>query len=480
MNSMKYIAAIALTMAFSTGALAAPTNQPLSQATPDVVYIIPIRGMIEPALLYVIRRGLDEAHSAKAGVVIFVMDTPGGTLDAAQEIVRTIQQLDIPTYTFVEKNAFSAGAIIALATDHIYMAPGSVIGDALPIMISPFGQIQEMPEDVREKAVSAVAALVRAAAQQSGHREDVAEKMVRRETELKIGDELICPTGRLLTLTNVEAERKIGPDQRPLLSEGTFESVDALLTHLGLEKAQRKEMEITAAEKVARFIAALGPLFLIVGLAGIYIEMRTPGFGLPGIVGILSLVIFFWGHHIAGLAGMEEITVFAMGALLLIIEILWIPGFGAVGLAGILLMLGALVSAMVRKYPAGPWIPTWGDVQWPLVKLSVALLGATALGVLLGPFLPKLPFFDRLVLAKATKLDEGFTAAKDDQSLLGLSGTTLSPLRPSGAALFGDRKLDVITQGDFIDAGRAVRIVGVHGSRIIVEEVLSSNNGVSK
>jgi membrane-bound serine protease (ClpP class) len=456
--------------------LQAATSEQATNSAPvaskdGVVYIVPIRGMIEPALLYVIRRGLDEADAVKASAVVFVMDTPGGTLEAASEIVRTIQQISVPTYTFVEKNAFSAGAIIALATDHIYMAPGSVIGDAMPIMMSPFGQVQEMSEDMREKIVSAVAALVRAAAEQSGHRVDVAEKMVRREIELKIGEEVISPSGRLLTLTNQEAERTISAGGEPLLSAGTVEDVDALLKRIGLENATRKELQVTPIERIARFIAAAAPLFLIVGLLGIYIEVRTPGFGLPGMIGIVCLAIFFWGHHIAGLAGMEEILLFVVGAVLLAVEILFIPGFGVVGVTGIVLMLASLISAMVRRYPAGPWIPMWTDLQWPLAKLALAVIATAGLGALMGPLLPNTFLFNRLVLFKATRRSEGFAAAPDQPSLLGCQGVTLSPLRPSGTARFGDQKRDVITQGDFVEAGRPVRIVETHGSRIIVEEV---------
>ncbi len=168
----------------------AETPAPASNAP---VYVIPIRGQIEGALLYVIRRGLAEAEQKNAAAIVLVMDTPGGTLGAASDIVRSIQTSKQPVYTFVEKDAFSAGAIIALATKGIYMAPGSVIGDALPIMMSPLGGIQEMPESVEEKAVSAVSALVRSAAQAAGHDPELAEKMVRREIEYKIGDTSSAP-----------------------------------------------------------------------------------------------------------------------------------------------------------------------------------------------------------------------------------------------------------------------------------------------
>ena len=451
---------------------------PAEPAAEDVVYLIPIRGMIEPALLYVIRRGLDEARVSNARAVIFVMDTPGGTLDAASEIVRTIQALKVPTYTFVEKNAFSAGAIIALATDHIYMSPGSVIGDAMPIMMSPIGGVQEMSDDLKEKSVSAVAALIRSAAQEAGHRVDVAEKMVRRELELSIDGDVISPAGQLLTLTNVEAERSVGPDSQSLLSAGTAQNVDDLLTRIGLEGARKKELVVTATERVARFIAAFAPLFLMGGLLGIYIEIKTPGFGLPGIVGIICLSIFFWGHHIAGLAGMEDLILFTMGAILLLVEILFIPGFGAVGLVGILLMLVALVNSMIRRFPGGPLLPGWPQLQGPLVNLSLALLGAAAVAAIVAPLLPSIPAFNRLVLAKAARREDGYAASHDTQALVGLEGTALTALHPAGSARFGGRKVDVITRGEFIDAGANLKIVEAHGSRIIVE-ALSQIRGAS-
>ncbi|HPF99769.1 MAG TPA: NfeD family protein [Kiritimatiellia bacterium] len=447
--------------AFHAPAAEAPVKQ-------DVVYTIPIRGMIEPALLYVIRRGVAEARATDAKAIIFIMDTPGGTVDAASEIVRTIQNVNIPTYTFVEKNAFSAGAIIALATRHIYMAPGSVIGDAMPIMMSPFGGVQEMTEDLKEKAVSGVAALIRSAAEAGGHDKALAEKMVRRDEVFKINDEVICPAGQLLTLTNIEAEKPIGKQKQPLLSSGTVKDVNELLQKIDLSGAEVRELKVTAVERIARMIAAAAPLFLIGGLLGIYVEIKTPGFGLPGILGILSLAIFFWGHHIAGLAGMEDLLIFTAGAVLLVVEILFIPGFGVIGVTGIVLMLWAVLSAMVTHYPGSPWYPTWEQMQFPLVKLSVALVVGTGLAAWLSRYLPDTILFRRLVLAKATRHSEGFAASSDASGLLASEGKALSDLRPSGSAMFGDRKVDVLTSGEYLPAGSRIRVVETHGNRIIV------------
>ncbi len=472
---MKSILLLCLVLAMLAGtglcASPAPAEAEPAEDGGGLVYIIPIRGQIEPALLYVIRRGVAEAEESKAQAIIFVMDTPGGTLNAASDIVRTIQKLTVPTYTFVEKDAFSAGAIIAMATKHIYMAPGSVIGDAMPIMSTPFGGVQEMPEAMQEKAVSAVSALIRSAAQDSGHNPQLAEKMVRREMEFRIGDEIISPSNQLLTLTNVEAERKVGPEEKPLLSSGTVEDLPALLKAIGREKAETRELQVTATERIARWIAAMAPLFLIGGLLGVYIEVKTPGFGLPGLLGIACLTIFFWGHHIAGLAGMEELVIFAIGVTLLAVEVFVIPGFGFVGVAGIVMIIWALLSAMIQRYPGGPILPSWPQVEIPLFKLSVSLLGTLAAAILLGRFLPQTKLFHKLVLERSTSRADGFESSHSDTSLLGQTGTALSDLRPSGSAQIAGRRLDVVTQGGFVEAGAQVRVAEVHGNRIVVTAI---------
>lgn len=433
------------------------------------VYIIPIREMIEPALLYVIRRGVADAEARNARAVIFTMDTPGGTVQAAEDIIKTIEFIAVPTYTYVEKNAISAGAIIALATDHIYMAPGSKIGDAMPIMMSPIGGAQEPAEGIEEKMVSYVAALIRSTAQNAGHDDQLAEAMVRREMEYKIGDEVISPEGQLLTLTNVEAERKVGEDLRPLLSSGTVESLDALLEQLNLADAEIQTLQITAAEKVARYIAAMASVFLIIGLLGLYLEIKTPGFGLPGAIGIVSLAIFFWGHHIAGLTGLEDLALFAIGLMLLLIELFVIPGFGIVGLLGLVFMLGGLLMAMVQHYPGTPVWPEPAQLQIPVIKMGLAFFGSLAGAVIIGRIFPHTPLFGKLVLTSATDRKDGFQAASAESSAIGTVGRTLTPCNPGGSARFDGKRCDVISQGQFIPSGAAVRIIKPQGGRYVVE-----------
>lgn len=440
-----------------------------------VTYIIPIEGTIEKALLYVIRRGIQQAEKEKADALIIVIDTPGGQLDAADEIVRLLLSVKIPTYAFVKAHAFSAGAIIALATDRIYMAPGSVIGAAMPIMITPFGGVQEMPEALVEKTISGVSALVRSAAQSKGHDPQLAEAMVRREKEFKIGDKVISPAGELLTLTNTEAEQLVGEDQHPLLSRGTVKDIDDLMKVIGRSGSRLVTIEVTKAEHIARFIASLSVILLACGLLGLYIEFKTPGFGLPGIAGIICLVIFFWGHHIAGLAGMEELLIFFAGVALMLVEIFFIPGFGVVGILGAILMLVGLFLAMM------PQLPDWSHYSWPGMDFKGPLMIIAGAFVLVGlviyllqPYFPKSRLFQWLVLSKSERRDMGFSASALSRQLTGLKGRAVTPLRPSGAGEFGNQRLDIVTRGEFLDVDTPIQIVETHGRRIVVEKDMNA------
>ena len=453
-------------------ALIAATTLGTSQAQETnrapLVYIIPIKEMIEPALLYVVRRGVDEAVREKADAIIFEMDTPGGRVDAAQGIIATITRTDgIPTYTFVEQDAYSAGAIIALATPNIYMAPGSVIGAATPMMMSPMGGAQDMPDEVQEKMTSAVAAMVRSAAEQGGYDPLLAEAMVRADMEYSVDGEIISEEGRLLTLTNTEAERLVGEDQHPLLSKGTVKDIDALLDRIGLPNAEKRILQVTAAEQLARLIASVAPILMMIGLGGLWLEFKTPGFGIFGILGISCLLLFFFGHHIAGLAGMEDLLIFALGVILLAVEIFVTPGFGVLGFSGLLLIFASFVSAMSENMPGG-WRPidfSPETLAMPLLKVMLSFAGSLVLVAIAGKFLPETKTFRHLTLETV------LSKTADDATLVGLEGTARSDLRPSGTAMFGDRKLDVVTYGDYIQGGTPVRIVEVHGNRIVVEGV---------
>ncbi len=432
----------------------------------SLVYEIAIEKQIEPALLYVIRRGVREAVAAQADAIVFTMNTPGGRVDVARDILEVIRDLPFETYTFVQRDAYSAGAIIALGTQHIYMAPGSVIGAATPLMMSPSGSVQNLNEDVGEKIKSGVAAMARAAAEQGGHDPELAEAMVRRETEYIVGTHVVSEAGKLLTLTANEANG--------ILSDGTVENLDAMLNAAGLANAKVIVLEVSPAEHFARMIASIAPILMMIGLGGIYLEFKTPGFGLPGIVGAIALTLFFFGHHIAGLAGMGDMILFVVGILLLLIEIMIIPGFGVIGISGFALILISLLNAMSWKVP-GELLPVFSGsgatLQQALINLAWGMSGAVVLGFFAGKYLPKSKLIQPLVLTIHEDKAEGFCAAHDHTERLGEEGVTKMNLRPSGRARFDNRSIDVITHGEFIEKGVAVRIVEIHGTRIVVEKI---------
>jgi membrane-bound serine protease (ClpP class) len=193
---------------------------------------------------------------------------------------------------------------------------------------------------------------------------------------------------------------------------------------------------------------------------------------LPGVLGGVCLLIFFWGHHIAGLAGWEDMLLFLVGVALVITEIFFVPGFGLLGVSGAVLILWALLSAMLEHLPGSPWYPTWPEFQFPVFKLALALVLTGAGALLLGRFLPATALFRRLVLETATTRQAGYQSLPEDTTaLIGLTGTAITMLRPAGSAQFGERHLDVVTRGDLLPAGTSLRIVEAQGNRLVVERI---------
>ncbi|MBP7276083.1 MAG: nodulation protein NfeD [Kiritimatiellae bacterium] len=462
-------ARIALGMLLIPAALAFSETPETPTPPPARVLVLEIRGPIDEALTYIVRRAARQAAESPTSALVLVMDTPGGGLDACRDIVSLIQKSPVPVLTYVERSAYSAGALIALSTQRIYMAPGSVIGDAMAILVPPLSGPQPVPEDLREKLDSGTAAFARATAEEAGHDPDVAEAFVRRGMELRRGDTVIKPTGQLLTLTNQEAERLFGDPPRPLLSSGTVTNLEELLHREGLGAAPVEAFAVTSAERIARWIKLLAPLFLMGGLLGIWIEIKTPGFGLPGALGIAALGIFFAGHHIAGLAGWEHMALFLIGVALLAVEIFVLPGFGITGITGLVLMVFSLLMAMAGRAPDGSWWPALPALRLPFIKLTGAAAGAGIAAALIGAWLPKSPVFRKLILEAATDRDHGFTSsAPGEATLLGAEGVTETELRPSGIARLNGRRSDVVADGEFIPQGARVRVIEVSGNRIVV------------
>ncbi len=465
-------------MAFSLGLITlagSAIDVRAAEATigPQRVFILPVREDIMTPLVYVVRRGVKEAMEAKADLLLLDMETNGGQANSTLEIMDILSQFKGQTVTYVNRNAYSAGMFIAVATQRIYMAPESVIGAAAPIMMSPGGMgVSEMPNTVEVKMTSALSAKVRAYAQKHGHNPDVVEAMIDKQKELKMDGKVLNDKGSILTLTNTEAEREYGDPPKHLLSLETVPSLEVLITKLGFGEAERTWIKPTGAEKLATWINALNWLWLIIGVAGIYIEFKTPGFGLPGIVGICAFGLYFLGGYAAGLSGWEWPVVFLLGLGLVALELFVFPGTVALGLLGTALMLVTIVMAMVDLYPGMPPFPTLPQLRVPLRDLTFALIGSIAVLAVLARLLPKTSLYGVLVTQTASGVTSVQEQAEEQATQMGLEGVALCALRPGGKAQFGNEILDVMTQGDLIPKEARVRIIGHSGREAIVEKVL--------
>lgn len=460
-----------LAIGFGAMDTAAAPEDAAFAAEPRRVYVVPVRDDIMPPMTYVIRRGVKEAMEAKADLLVLDMDTNGGRVDVTEEIIGILSKFNGPTVTFVNRKAFSAGAFIAVSTEKIYMAEEAVIGAAAPMIMVPGGGPAELPASVEAKMTSGIKALIRAKAEKHGHNVEVIEAMIDRNKELIIDGTVINPKGQILTLTSSEASKSYGNPPKPLLSAGTVVSLDALLVELGYAGATRVEVRPTGVEQLAFWLNAISPVLLALGLLGVYMEFKTPGFGVPGVIAIVSLSLYFLGGYVAGLSGIEWIAVFALGVILIALELFLFPGTLALGLSGSGLVLLSLIMAAADLYPGMPAVPSLPQLQLPIRNLVIAGV-LTGLGVwVLGMILPRTPAYHHLVSTTASGTVTDRQRDKTQLSQIGLEGVAVSVLRPGGKAQFGDQVLDVITEGPMVSVGTRVRIVGHSAREAIVEPV---------
>jgi membrane-bound serine protease (ClpP class) len=437
----------------------------------DVV-VVPLRGEINSTLSVFLRRAEKTAESNGARAIIFDMDTYGGGLEAAEEITGILNHATIPTYTYINSNAGSAGALIALATRHIYMAPVSAIGAAAPIASTG----QDLSETLKEKTISYWSALIRGTALRNGHNPDVGEAFMNKEKEVKIGNKVVHPKGSLLTLNAQEATEKF--NGKPLLADGIAESVPDLMQKAGL-RGEVVQFNPSGFEQLAFWLTKLAPLLLLGGIMGAYLEFKIPGFGIAGIVSAICFALFFLGHYFAGLAGWETVALFVLGFVLVLVEVLF---FGhstiVVGVVGVLLMLASLLWAMIDRYPGQGIFPSGGMLKVPVTNLFITLIAAAALIALLARFLPQTSIYRRFILSTVNppgpSLGEPVRAFVPAVPLApGMLGRSLTILRPSGKAQFEDRVVDVVTEGEFIAPETPVAVIATDGMRVVVRGVVA-------
>ena len=424
----------------------------LTQDAP-LVFRVPVTGVVEMGLAPFIERAIREAESAGVSVVVLDIDTPGGRVDSAERIADAISDSRVPVYAFVNRRAFSAGALIALATRGIYMRPGSVLGAVTPVDGSG--------TKASEKIVSAMRSEMRALAEAQGLDPAIAEAMV--DESLAIPD--VVDAGRLLTLTMEEAVR-VG-----YASE--TENFNSLLNALDVGGAEVTDFGVNWAERLVRFFSnpVVAPFLLSLGFLGLIIEIKTATFGLAGLAGALSLSLFFGSHLILGLAGWEDLLLVGAGVLFVAAEVLLIPGFGLFGVLGIAGIAGGIYMSLLGSLPSAQDFSRAGSV---LITTLVLLL---VTGWALLRHLPKSKrlFQSGIFLGTRTDRAIGYESAERRTDLIGAEGVAATDLRPSGVGIFHDERVDVVSQSEWIEEGTPVRVVSAEGYRQVVRPV--RNNG---
>jgi membrane-bound serine protease (ClpP class) len=435
----------------------------------DVV-VIPLRGEVAPSLALFLRRAEKEAERNGASAIILDMDTYGGRLDSAEKITGILNHATIPTYTYINSDAGSAGALIAVATKHIYMAPVSAIGAAAPILSTG----EDLPPTQKDKTVSFWSALVRSNALRNGHNPDIGEAFMNKDKEVKIGDRVLHPKGSLLTLNAQEATEII--NGKPVLAEGIADSIAELARKAGL-KGRIVQFEPSGFEQLAFWLTSLAPLLLLGGILGAYIEFKIPGFGLAGIISIVCFALFFLGHYFAGLAGWEVVALFVLGVVFVLVEVLL---FGhssiIVGVLGVFFIFASLLWAMIDRYPGQKFLPTGQMLKIPLLNMFLTFLSAAILIALLARFLPQTGIYRRFILSTTNPPGPSLVGVPRSFATAlalapGMQGRALTILRPSGKAEFENHVVDVVTEGEFVAPETPVAIVSTDGMRVVVRGV---------
>lgn len=440
------------------------------------VVVIPIDSPIDKPVLYILRRGLKDAIANKVDTVVINMNTPGGRLDVTLDIMEALDRFPGKKITFVNDEATSAGAIIASVTDQIYFTPKATIGSSEVID----GSGQDIGESAKRKINSYMGAKIRSYTQNTPLRAEVIRAMMDPEFELKVGDQIIKPKGELLNITAVEANKHYGTPPAPLLGTGIANNLNELLDQVhGKGNYSTQQMELTWAENLAQYLTQITPLLLAIGLLGLFIEFKTPGFGIFGIAGILLLAVVFFGHHVAGLAGFEPILFLLLGIILIAVEIFFFPGTVAPAITGAVLILGSLVWTMLDIWPDEPVSFSGDTLLRPMVDVSLGVIGAVILFIGMIKFLPQGGPWGRMILDTAVGgepegirpiLSQGETPARSSD-LVGKNGKAVTTLFPSGQVEIDGKRYEARLDLGFADAGTPIRVTGIAEFGLKVEVI---------
>lgn len=437
------------------------------RGTEPKVAILTFHGQVDENLYGYVERVLEQAEKDGCQIVVLDMETYGGLLESAAKIRDALLRTKLVTVTYINNRAISAGAITAIATQHIYMNPNGTFGDAAPVMMTLQGGMEEAPE----KIVSNLRAEMRSTAQATGRSPEIAEAMVDKSMEITG----LVDKGKLLTFTAREAV-DAG------FIEGTALGMDSVLNQLGeklgFERYTKKYYPVSPAESFARFLSLppVAMLLAMIGMVMLFVEAKIPGFGLAGGIALLCFALLFWGQSIADLAGWEEIILFVLGIGLLGLEIFVTPGFGVLGIGGIASIAASLIFAFSTVSPSDPFIHpddfALPSLYQPLGMFAMVVVMSVVMMILLASVLPSTPLFHAVTLSERERVEEGYHSTEERTlELVGLRGRAVSPLRPAGIMMAGEEKYDVVSEGGLIASGALIEVIAVEGRRVIVREV---------
>lgn len=452
------------------------------------VYLIPVSGTVDPGMAAFIERASQEALKDSESIVVLEINTPGGRVDSAFKIVDTM--LKIPgerTIAYVSPMALSAGAMIALSCGNLAMAPGSTIGDVAPIM-----QSGEGPTELGEKFQSPIRAKFRALAERNGYPVALVEAMVSKEKEVF---EIKTAEGKTRYLDSaryedlIQSETETITEKKTVVAKGelltmhdseavsygvstmSVDSVESMLEQFGLGDYELTRIEQTWSEVLVRFIDGISPILLMIGLVGLYIEVKAPGFGVPGAVGILCLSLVFFSQYLVGLAHYTEFFILVAGIILIGVEVFVLPGFGIAGFAGMVLIVVGIILAMQDFVVPDPSLPWQKEI---FIENGIRVLGSYIAAMIAGLVfiryvMPRIPSSrEGPYLASSLKNARAETSETKKVSI-GDTGMALTYLRPSGKAEINNEMFDVITENQFLERDTPIKVIDIRGNRIVVD-----------
>ncbi|MDQ2657222.1 MAG: ATP-dependent Clp protease proteolytic subunit [Bacteroidota bacterium] len=418
------------------------------------VLIMEIKDVIDPRMNRYVELALLDAEATQTDIVIIEMDTYGGVLTDAKEIVDKIMHFKKPVWVFINSDAASAGALISIACDSIYMAPGASIGAATVVD----GQGDKAPD----KYQSYMRSIMRSTAEENGRDTRIAEGMVDEDIVI----DGIKEAGQIITFSTSEALEHG-------FCEARVESIQEILERNHVKDYTIRTFELGLTERIISI--ALNPfissILILIIIAGIYFEMQTPGLGFAGLAALVALVFYLVPYYLNGLAANWEIIVFFVGLGLIAVEIFVLPGFGVAGVSGIVLTVGSLFLIMINNDAFDFEFVPKNDLVYALTAAVGGTLGGMILLFVAGSKLPETRFFRHVALTDTQDRSEGYVSFQLGEPLMGKKGIAETVLRPSGKVLIDDKMYDATTRGEYIQKGQAVEVISEEGSSLKVKLV---------